>query len=52
MNNCVFLNEALTECYALGYNEEPNYAKLKFILKKCLLKIDQIPGHKYLKTAH
>ena len=49
MNQSFFLNEALTECYALGYDEEPNYAKLKFILKKCLLKNDLIPGGKYFQ---
>ena len=50
MNQCFFLQEALTECYALGYDEQPNYAKLKFILKKCLLKIDLVPGGKYFKN--
>ena len=49
MNQCYFLNEALTDSYALGYDEEPNYAKLKFILKKCLLKNDLIPGGKYFQ---
>ena len=33
-NNCEFLIEALEECYNLGYDQDPNYAKLKFILQK------------------
>ena len=33
-NDCEFLIEALEECYNLGYDQDPNYAKLKFILQK------------------
>ena len=47
-NDCEFLIEALEECYSLRYDQEPNYAKLKFILQKALLEENLLPGGKYL----
>ena len=46
-NKCEFLIEALEECYNMGYDQDPNYAKLKFILQKVLLEEDQLPGGVY-----
>ena len=51
-NDCEFLIEALEECYNLGYDQDPNYAKLKFILQKVLLEKDQLPGGVYSQVMH
>lgn len=32
LNQCGFLTDVLTEMYELGYDEEPNYSRLKFNL--------------------
>ena len=46
-NRTVFLFEALEECYQTGYEDEPNYSKITFLLQNVLLKLNQIPGGKY-----
>ena len=32
LNDCEFLEQALEECYAIKYDQEPDYAKIKFLL--------------------
>jgi hypothetical protein len=36
----------LTEAYKYKYNEQPNYAKLRFMLEKILMERDQAPNTK------
>ena len=44
---CQIFYEALNECYSIGYDEDPDYSKLKFILVKALLGENQAPGGRY-----
>ena len=37
----------LEEAYSYGYDEKPNYEKLKFIMKSILFKIGYIPDYHY-----
>ena len=48
VNDQEFLIEALKYCFELRYDEEPNYAKLRFILTKALLGSNEVPGGRYL----
>ena len=48
VNRQEYLIDALNYCFKLGYEEEPNYDKLKFILKKALLDNNKVPGGRYL----
>ena len=45
--DCEFLIEVLEECYAIKYDEEPNYDKIKFIMKNALLEERIVPGGRY-----
>jgi hypothetical protein len=49
LNECEFLTRALEECYALRYDEQPDYAKIKFTLQKALLEEHLLPGGTYYK---
>ena len=42
-----YLTEALEYVYYLGYDEQPNYQKLKFMLTKILLNFGQNPKTKF-----
>ena len=47
VNECEFLTEVLEECYALKYDEQPKYTKIKFLLQKSLLQENMAPGGRY-----
>jgi len=45
--NCNHLLSFAEEIYSLKFAEKPNYSKLRFLLKKELLDLDQVPDKKY-----
>ena len=47
LSECEFLGAALEECYAIEYDQEPDYAKIKFLLQKPLLEQGIVPGGRY-----
>ena len=47
--DCEFLRDALQECYAIEYDQEPDYAKIKFLLQKALLEEEIVPGGRFYK---
>jgi hypothetical protein len=46
-NKTPYFSEVLKECYALKYDEKPNYKFITFLLKKTLMEIGIGPGGVY-----
>ena len=42
--------ELLAVSYSIGYDKEPHYQKLTFILKKILLDREKLPGGRFIRN--
>lgn len=45
--NSEFLEEFLEEAYSYGFEEKPNYSKLKLMIEKMLMDEDVVPNKQY-----